>query len=71
MELSKNREMPVRADSRVAFDEMSSAGYEPLEPYKNSKHPWKCKHLACGEIVTHAHPFAQPMASAIVKAQTS
>ena len=44
--------MPVRIDSRVAVDEMVRAGYKPLEPYKNSKHPWSCEHLKCGETIT-------------------
>jgi len=44
--------MAVKVDSKVAAKEMKSAGYEPLEPYKNSKHPWKCKHLECGETIT-------------------
>ena len=42
----------MKVDSRVAVTEMLSAGYEPLEPYKNSKHPWSCKHLKCGETIT-------------------
>jgi len=44
--------MPVKVDSKVAVTEMLSAGYEPLEPYKNSKYPWSCKHLKCGETIT-------------------
>jgi hypothetical protein len=44
--------MAAKVDSKVAVKEMKSAGYEPLEPYKNSKHPWKCKHLECGETIT-------------------
>jgi glycosyltransferase involved in cell wall biosynthesis len=44
--------MAVKVDSKVAAKVMKSAGYEPLEPYKNSKHPWKCKHLECGETIT-------------------
>jgi len=44
--------MPAKVDSKVAVNEMKSAGYEPLEPYKHSKHPWKCNHLKCGEIIT-------------------
>ena len=27
-----------------------AAGFEPLEPYTNSVTPWKCIHLACGQI---------------------
>ena len=44
--------MPAKIDSRVAVNEMKSAGYKPLKLYLNSKHPWKCKHLKCGEIIT-------------------
>ena len=32
--------------------EMRTAGVEPLEPYVNSKHPWRSRCLTCGEIVT-------------------
>ncbi len=44
--------MPAKVDSKVAVKEMKSAGYEPLESYKHSKHPWRCKHLKCGETIT-------------------
>jgi hypothetical protein len=51
--------MAVKVDSKVAAKEMKSAGYEPLEPYKNSKHPWKCKHLKCGETITPTYNAIQ------------
>lgn len=38
------------ADESVAL--MRAAGYEPLEPYNKSNTPWKCRHEACGAIVT-------------------
>jgi len=44
--------MAARIDSKFAEQEMRDAGYEPLEPYKNSKHLWRCKHIKCGKIVT-------------------
>jgi len=31
---------------------MSRAGLKPLEPYVNSKKPWKCIHIKCGRVVT-------------------
>ena len=31
---------------------MRAAGYEPLEPYKKSSAPWKCRHDACGAVVS-------------------
>lgn len=39
-----------------AVAHMLACGYEPLEPYQSFKHPWKCKHLACGR--TLEIPFA-------------
>jgi hypothetical protein len=44
--------MASKIDSKVAIKEMMKAGYEPLEAYTNSKYPWKCKHLKCGETIT-------------------
>ena len=31
---------------------MRRAGLKPLEPYVNSKHPWKCIHIKCARVVT-------------------
>jgi formylmethanofuran dehydrogenase subunit E/predicted GIY-YIG superfamily endonuclease len=31
---------------------IKDANLEPLEPYVNATHPWKCKCLKCGETVT-------------------
>jgi len=47
--------MASKLDSKVAVKEMLKAGYEPLEPYVNSKYPWKCKHLKCGETITQTY----------------
>jgi hypothetical protein len=41
----------VKVDPSEAIQMMISAGYTPLEPYKNSKAKWKCRHEACGLIV--------------------
>ncbi len=35
----------------VALRIIKKANLEPLEPYKDSKTPWKCKCLGCGSIV--------------------
>jgi len=43
--------MPARVDSKKAIAIMRRAGLKPLEPYVDSKKPWKCKHLKCGRIV--------------------
>jgi recombinational DNA repair protein (RecF pathway) len=32
---------------------------EPLEPYKNTMKPWKCKCLKCGKLVTPRHASLQ------------
>ena len=37
-------------EDKISF--MVKHGFEPLEPYKNALTKWKCKHLACGEIVS-------------------
>lgn len=41
----------VKVDPSEAIQLMISAGYTPLEPYKNSKTKWKCRHEVCGLIV--------------------
>jgi hypothetical protein len=48
----QNRNMPARINSKSAVELMLIAGYEPLEPYKNSKHPWKSRHITCGEVIS-------------------
>jgi hypothetical protein len=41
----------VRVDPDDAVKVMISAGYLPLEPYKNNKAKWKSKHEVCGKVV--------------------
>lgn len=41
-----------RIDAKDAFNKMISAGLEPLEPYKDSKSPWKSKCTICKRIVS-------------------
>jgi hypothetical protein len=43
--------MSKKLDPKVAEKVMLKAGLKPLEPYKNSKAPWKSKCLKCLEIV--------------------
>lgn len=40
----------IHADDAVFL--MKEHGLEPLEPFPGAKNQWKCKHLACGRIVT-------------------
>ena len=42
----------MRIDPKFAVELMRLAGYEPLEPYKNSKYPWKSRHINCGEVIS-------------------
>jgi len=42
--------VPKKIDAKVAEKVMLKAGLKPLEPYKNSTTPWKCKCQKCGEI---------------------
>jgi hypothetical protein len=44
-----------KVDPEDAVKKMKEAGLEPLEPYKNSDGPWKCKCLKCGEVVKPAY----------------
>ena len=46
--------MPKRLDEGEAISIMRSAGFEPLEPYKLIKDPWKSRCLKCGNI---CHPI--------------
>jgi hypothetical protein len=41
----------VRVDPDDAERLMISAGYIPLEPYKNNKAKWKSRHEVCGKVV--------------------
>jgi len=43
--------MAKRLDPKVAEEVMLKAGLKPLEPFQGTKVPWKCIHIACGEIV--------------------
>jgi hypothetical protein len=42
-------------DVEVAVAAMVAAGLTPLEPYKGSDRPWKCKHDICGKVVTPSY----------------
>lgn len=42
--------MGKKLDPKVAEKVMLKAGLKPLEPYKNSTSPWKCKCQKCGAI---------------------
>ena len=44
--------MPSKIDSKTAIALMRRAGLKPLEPYVNSKKPWKSIHIKCGRVVT-------------------
>jgi recombinational DNA repair protein (RecF pathway) len=44
--------MPEKIRPSEALQIMKRAGLKPLEPYKNSKHPWKSIHIKCGRTVT-------------------
>lgn len=46
--------MPKRIDESVAIELMRQARFEPLEPYKLIKSPWKSRCLVCGNI---CHPI--------------
>ena len=51
--------MPARIDSKTAIAIMRRAGLKPLEPYVDSKKPWKSKHLKCGRIVSPTYNAIQ------------
>ena len=42
----------TKVDSADAVTFIRSKGFEPLEPYKNSKSPWKVVHNKCGNETT-------------------
>ena len=46
-------------DPIAAVDVMRSAGYEPLEPYVNSGHKWKCRCLVCDRTTTPTYGEAR------------
>ena len=41
-----------RIDPEVAADYVRKLGYEPLEPFTESKKPWRMVHVSCGREVT-------------------
>jgi len=45
---------PEDAEALMRFNNL-----EPLEPYKNSMSPWKCKCMRCGKLVTPRHNTIQ------------
>ena len=47
----------VNPEEAVAL--MRFNNLEPLEPYKNTMKPWKCKCLRCGKLVTPRHASLQ------------
>ena len=51
--------MPAKIDSKSAVALMKKAGLKPLEPYVDSKKPWKSKHLKCGRIVSPTYNAIQ------------
>lgn len=44
--------MTKKLDLTFVEGVMLKAGLKPLEPYKNSKTPWKCECLKCGKVVS-------------------
>ena len=40
-----------KVDEKDAIALMRKNGFEPLEPYVDSKKKWKCRHLKCGKVV--------------------
>lgn len=49
----------VYVDPIAAVEVMRNAGYEPLEPYVNSGHKWKCRCLVCGRVTTPTYGEAR------------
>ncbi len=43
--------MPKRLEPEAAAAVMRAAGVEPIEPYRNSQSPWRCRCLSCGREV--------------------
>jgi len=48
---TRQRGMKRRKDEETALEIMKAARLQPLEPYVNSKTPWRCVCLRCGGIV--------------------
>lgn len=46
-------------DPAEAIEVMRRANYEPLEPYLNSGHKWKCRCLVCGRDTTPTYEEAR------------
>ncbi len=46
-------------DPEEAIEVMRAAGYEPLEPYVNSGHQWKCRCTTCGKETTPSYGEAR------------
>lgn len=44
--------VPIKPTEAAARKVMLGAGLKPLEPYVNSKHPWKSMHIKCGRTVS-------------------
>ena len=51
--------MAKKLDPKVAEATMLKAGLQPLEPYKNNSHKWKCRCLKCQRIVTPRYESVQ------------
>ena len=51
--------MPAKVDQKFAVSVMKRAGLKPLEPYENSKVPWKCIHIKCGKEVSPTYNAIQ------------
>ena len=45
---------PRKISDTMAEEIMTQAGMKPLEPYKNTKAPWKCKCMTCKKITSPA-----------------
>ena len=46
-------------DPIAAIEVMRNVGYEPLEPYVNSGHKWKCRCLVCNRTTTPTYDEAR------------
>ena len=49
----------VALDPEDALQKMRDAGLEPIEPYINSKSPWRCIHKKCGREVSPTYNAIQ------------
>jgi hypothetical protein len=41
----------MKVDPEDAVALMQKAGYEPLQPYVDSKSKWECRHIKCGKVI--------------------